>query len=77
MCTYDTYTTIQVASMVCFVCFPAGLVPQDEGADAAEAVSRSGPAWRLRSVSGLLARSVADLALGLDALVGEHEQAPL
>jgi Asp-tRNA(Asn)/Glu-tRNA(Gln) amidotransferase A subunit family amidase len=31
----------------------------------------------MRSVSGLLARSVADLALGLDAVVGEHPHDPL
>ncbi|KAF6258940.1 amidase signature domain-containing protein [Scenedesmus sp. NREL 46B-D3] len=54
-----------------------GLVPQEQGADGAAAAARSGPAWRLRSVSGLLARSVADLALGLDAVVGEHAQDPL
>jgi hypothetical protein len=55
----------------------AGLVPQDQGKDGAEAAARSSPAWRMRSVSGLLARSVADLALGLDAVVGEHAQDPL
>ncbi|WIA30423.1 hypothetical protein OEZ86_000507 [Tetradesmus obliquus] len=50
-----------------------GVVPQDEGPDGDEAAARSSPAWRLRSVSGLLARSTADLALGLDALAGTHE----
>jgi hypothetical protein len=59
------------------LCCCAGVVPQDEGADGEEAAARSSPAWRLRSVSGLLARSVADLALGLDAVAGQHDQDPL
>lgn len=52
-----------------------GLVPQS--APSALLLDETQPAWRLRSVSGLLARSVEDLALGLDAVAGTHPQDPL
>lgn len=55
----------------------AGLVPQEQGPDGPEAAARTTPGWRVRSVSGLMARSVADLALGLDAVVGQHPEDPL
>jgi amidase len=54
----------------------AGLVP--EGRPNVEQLQdKSLPFWRLQSVSGLMARSAADLALGLDAVVGQHPQDPL
>ena len=53
-----------------------GLVP-DGRVNAQQLQDRSLPLWRLQSVSGLMARSVADLALGLDAVVGTHPQDPL
>lgn len=54
----------------------AGLVPQ-ACVDAQLLQDKSLPYWRLQSVSGLMARSVEDLALGLDAVVGTHPQDPL
>lgn len=50
----------------------AGLVP--EVRPAAQLLDRSLPYWRLQGVCGLMARSTADLALGLDAVVGQHPQ---
>lgn len=53
-----------------------GLVPQ--GQQNPEALlDRTLPYWRLQHVSGLMARSAADLALGLDAVVGCHPEDPL
>lgn len=52
-----------------------GLIPY--AAPAALLLDKAQPAWRLRSVSGLMARSVEDLALGFDAVVGVHAQDPL
>lgn len=54
----------------------AGLVPQAQG-DVKQLLDRSHPSWRLRSVAGVMARTTADLALGLDAVVGQHPNDPL
>lgn len=45
-----------------------GVVPQDN--DVALLRDRSQPAWRLQSLSGVMGRSVADVALAMDAAVG-------
>lgn len=54
----------------------AGLVPEGRP-HAGQLQDRALPFWRLQSVSGLMARSAQDLALGLDAVVGHHQEDPL
>jgi amidase len=53
-----------------------GLVPEARF-NAQQLLDRALPYWRLQSVSGMLARSAADLALGLDAVVGQHPGDPV
>lgn len=53
-----------------------GLVPEARF-NSQQLLDRSLPYWRLQSVSGVLARTAADLALGLDAVVGQHPGDPV
>jgi Asp-tRNA(Asn)/Glu-tRNA(Gln) amidotransferase A subunit family amidase len=53
-----------------------GLVPEARF-NSQHLLDRALPYWRLQSVSGVLARTAADLALGLDAVVGQHPGDPV
>jgi len=54
----------------------AGLIPEGRS-DPQQLLDKSQPHWRLQSVQGLMARTAADLALGLDAVVGQHQDDPV
>ena len=53
-----------------------GLIPEGRP-NPGQLQDKTLPFWRLQNVHGLMARSAGDLALGLDAVVGQHYGDPL